>query len=78
MASFEPYAVLFYVEGFAFRALATFPTAPDQARFVSYITGTLGGVLQTDWYMLETIDLGNDAIDEATSLAGIVYNLPLH
>lgn len=77
MASFQQYSVLFYVEGFTFRALATITSLSIQTTLIHYIE-EIGGTVDGDWFKFSDTAPGYNTIAKVKELGGIVYSLPLY
>lgn len=76
MASYQPYIVAFYLDGFGGRELATFPNLRKQDEFIEYMEGN-NGFLYGQWHKFQNESDFHGAIIKARELGGIVYDLPV-
>lgn len=74
MASYQTYAINYYVTGFNERQLATVQTARVKSDLIGFIEDN-GGVLDGEWYQFSTVDEIRRAIQETRNRGGIVYDL---
>jgi hypothetical protein len=74
---FQPFSVLYFVDGFELRQLSTFPEEPLQSKFINYIV-KLGAKRAGDWYKFPVGGKTNfdEAIQKTKEVKGEVYNLP--
>jgi len=77
MASFQPYNVTIFIEGFAGRQLCTFTTERNKTEFIYFIEDN-GGVLIGEWYKFTVQAQFLSAIRKNRELGGICYDLPVN
>jgi hypothetical protein len=77
MATFQPYGILFFFEGFALRQLSTLPDAKKQTELINYIKAH-NGTTDGNWYKFAHAHEKNfhGTVDKTRELGGFVYDLP--
>ncbi|KAI0290894.1 hypothetical protein BC826DRAFT_517867 [Russula brevipes] len=75
MATFQPYGIPFFFEGFALRQLATLPTKEKQTEFINYIKAP-NGTTDGNWYKFTHEKDFHETVKHARTLDGAVYDLP--
>ena len=75
-AAFQQYAVLFYVNGFEHRQLATFTTLRKQTDLINFMEDN-DGVVDGQWHKFVDEAAFRRAIKQVRDTGGIVYDLPV-
>ena len=75
-ATYQPYTVAFYFEGFNGRQLATTTTARKQQELINFMEDN-GGVLDGEWHKFTSEHNFHLAIIKTRELGSIVYDLPV-
>lgn len=75
-ATFQQYAVLFYVEGFDHRQLATFTTLRKKTDLIHFMEDN-ESVVDGQWYKFTDEAAFRRAIKRTRQSGGIIYDLPV-
>ena len=75
-ATYQPYTVTFYFEGFNGRQLATTTTARKQQELINFMEEN-SGVLDGEWHKFASEHNFHLAIIKTRELGGIAYDLPV-
>jgi len=75
-ATYQPYTVAFYFEGFNGRQLATTTTTRKQQELINFMEDN-GAVLDGEWHKFTSEHNFHLAIIKTRELGSIVYDLPV-